>query len=622
MPCKLALTALRRSTRAVSLRFALARFRIGWLSRAALPRRADACHGDQPRRLHSGLLQAIAAVALVAGASVGAQVPGKVYPIQAWCSPGWPRPFETPQQTCDWVGRGWPHPLYWYPSAAAPPHFPYGYCCDPLQPPVNPYCQYIQKPKHCPSGYFAESFVRGRGCGIAGYSDGFEGDDTMYCQRNGYDPYKNKGACNNGTPVPGVGNPINTGIYNKFQVEADLVFGSGGRERSIQRTYNSAKVPEFDVVAGVPTPRMFGPHWSSTFDRRLMRFTYGANSTTWAVRPDGKAYFFNRVGTQWIPDPDVVDTLVQTFDASGNQTGWRYVEAATQDAEIYDVDGKLIEVQARDGYPLTLSYTGGNLTSVQDPFGKTITFTYGPYGFVSSLTAPTIGTVLYRYDTDYNLTEVEHPGSVIRRYHYENTTFKGALTGITDELGVRYATFGYDGYGSATLTYLAGNVNRWSIAQVSGKLRVTDPRGYTIDQTYVNSQGVAKLTSSTQPCAACGGAGAASAYSYDTNGNLASKVDFNGKKTCYAYDGTRNLETARLEGATSAEDCTTVLETPPDRPDVRKVTTTWHATWRQPASIVEPAPGGTKTTAFTYDASGNLTQRKITAPKNDDTTFA
>lgn len=280
MPCKLASTALRRSTRAAPLRFALARFRIGWPSRTALPRRVSAGFGDLPGRLYSGLLQAMAAVALVVGASAGAQVPGKVYPIQAWCSPGWPRPFETPQQTCDWVGTGWPHPLYWYPSAAAPPHFPYGYCCDPLQPPVNPYCQYIQKPKHCPSGYSAASFVRGRGCGIAGYSDGFEGDDTMYCQRDGYDPYKNKGACNNGTPVPGVGNPINTGIYNKFQVEADLVFGSGGRERSIQRTYNSAKVPEFDVVAGVPTPRMFGPHWSSTFDRRLMRFTYGANATT------------------------------------------------------------------------------------------------------------------------------------------------------------------------------------------------------------------------------------------------------------------------------------------------------------------------------------------------------
>jgi RHS repeat-associated protein len=34
---------------------------------------------------------------------------------------------------------------------------------------------------------------------------------------------------------------------------------------------------------------------------------------------------------------------------------------------------------------------------------------------------------------------------------------------------------------------------------------------------------------------------------------------------------------------------------------------------------VEPAPGGTKTTAFTYDASGNLTQKKITAPRNDGT---
>ena len=48
-------------------------------------------------------------------------------------------------------------------------------------------------------------------------------------------------------------------------------------------------------------------------------------------------------------------------------------------------------------------------------------------------------------------------------------------------------------------------------------------------------------------------------------------------------------------------------------------TTTWHATFRLPTSITEPAPGGTRTTTFTYDSSGNLTQKTVTAPKNDGT---
>jgi YD repeat-containing protein len=61
------------------------------------------------------------------------------------------------------------------------------------------------------------------------------------------------------------------------------------------------------------------------------------------------------------------------------------------------------------------------------------------------------------------------------------------------------------------------------------------------------------------------------------------------------------------------------LASPPNRPDVRKITTTWNSTWRLPAAIVEPAPGGTKTTTFTYDASGNLTQKSTVAPKNDGT---
>jgi RHS repeat-associated protein len=441
----------------------------------------------------------------------------------------------------------------------------------------------------------------------------------MYCERYGYDVKKNLGACTAGSPVPGVGNPINTGIYNKFQLEDEFTFGAGIHQRAIGRVYNSAKVSEEGAVYAVPQPVLFGPHWASTFDRRLVTYSYGANGTTYAVRPDGKAYFFNKSGALWIPDPDVSDTLTRLVDAGGTHLGWTYVEASTQDVETYDVGGRLTQLRTRAGHAIDLFYAGDRLETVRDAFGRELIFSYGSNGLVSSVSAPSVGTYQYRYDARYNLTEVEQPNGAVRRYHYENTTFGNALTGISDELGVRYSTYGYDTYGSATLTQLAGGVNRYTIAQVGGVLRITDSRSFTTDQGFVNVQGVAKIASSTQPCASCGGAGAGSAYAYDTNGNLTSKTDFRGKKACYAHDITRNLETARVEGLTSEESCTTSLATPPDRPDVRKITTTWHATWRLPATIVESAPGGTKSTAFTYDANGNLTQRKNTAPRNDGT---
>lgn len=40
----------------------------------------------------------------------------------------------------------------------------------------------------------------------------------------------------------------------------------------------------------------------------------------------------------------------------------------------------------------------------------------------------------------------------------------------------------------------------------------------------------------------------ASSLTYDANGNVATRKDFNGKLTSYSYDLTRNLETQRKEG--------------------------------------------------------------------------
>jgi RHS repeat-associated protein len=314
-------------------------------------------------------------------------------------------------------------------------------------------------------------------------------------------------------------------------------------------------------------------------------------------------------------------------DAGGNTAGWKYLVAATDDIETYDANGYLVSTQARSGATLGFIYSDGNtpvvvapypglLISVSDDWNRQIRLSYGPTGLLVSMTDAAANVYTFGYDAGRNLVSITSPGNKVRQFLYENASYPNALTGIIDENNQRFATYSYDSQGRATNTQHAGGVESYSlIFNADGSSSVTDPMGTTRTFSFANVLGAIKTTAMNLPCSWCGQTG--SAQNYDGNGNISSRTDFNGKKVCYAYDLSRNLETARLEGAISTENCASVLATPPNRPDVRKIATTWHATFRLPATIVEPAPGGSKTTTFTYDGSGNLAQRSTNAPKND-----
>ena len=53
------------------------------------------------------------------------------------------------------------------------------------------------------------------------------------------------------------------------------------------------------------------------------------------------------------------------------------------------------------------------------------------------------------------------------------------------------------------------------------------------------------------------------AYTYDSNGNITKKTDFNGVWTTFGYDTTRNLETSRSDAANTSV--------------ARSISTTWQA---------------------------------------------
>ena len=132
---------------------------------------------------------------------------------------------------------------------------------------------------------------------------------------------------------------------------------------------------------------------------------------------------------------------------------------------------------------------------------------------------------------------------------------------------------------------------------------ITDALGTERNRQFDYELGVIKNTGLSE-------GGYSLTKSYDANGNLTSETDYNGNLTCYQYDLTHNLESARVEGFAPGSTCPSDLSTytPASASRQRKIQTTWDTALRLPTLITE----ADHTTAFYYDASGNLLTRTVT----------
>ena len=370
------------------------------------------------------------------------------------------------------------------------------------------------------------------------------------------------------------GNPIHRGISDKFQTDTDFSFSGG---ISFSRNYHS----HYTAPRGTAIP-----FWRHSYERTVYALvstpTYEA---AYITRSNGQQLTFERGGSNWKPDADIADRLTELNDANNVRTGWKYYDAATENTELYNATGQLQSITTRAGVIQTLFYNASNqLTTVTDSYGRTLTFTYNASNAttgannIATVTDHLGNVVSYTYDTANNLSTVTYPGGGSKTYHYNepaytaNTNLPNALTGITDENGTRFATYKYDTQGRATSTEHAGGVEKYSLNYTSpyAQTIVTDPLGTARTYNFQTILGVVKTTGVSQPCPSCGGT-QSQATTYDANGNIASRTDFNNKKSCFAYDLTRNLETTRVEGLLASESCTTALATPPNRADVTRL---------------------------------------------------
>lgn len=339
-------------------------------------------------------------------------------------------------------------------------------------------------------------------------------------------------------------------------------------------------------------------------------FTFNASNSSFSPQI-GSNY---RLSGEFAPDGKPTRLLLTTPDES---------------VEEYDSAGRLVSITNRAGRITTVvrsdglggripaaatacnGVSGGNtppsdaIWCVVDHYGRQLNFSYDANERVALLQDFAGGIHQFTYNPQGSLTSVKHPDNSVRNYVYGEPALAGGegrwwlLTGIVDELGNRYASFGYNAAGAAISTEHAGATNKFSIATNTAfqQISVTDPLGSQRVHQFSTILGVLRPTGVSQP----GGSGcgpASSAITYDAQGNVASRRDFNGNLTCYTYDLTRNLETKRVEALSGSGTCSAPVTTS----STRTVSTQWHASLRLPLKVAEPL----KLTTYTYDSKGNV----------------
>ena len=126
-------------------------------------------------------------------------------------------------------------------------------------------------------------------------------------------------------------------------------------------------------------------------------------------------------------------------------------------------------------------------------------------------------------------------------------------------------------------------------AAISSQVTVTDPLN---TQATTNFQTLFSTTYPIEQSQAAGSGCPASLrrQTYDANANPISQDDFNGNRTCSAFDLSRNLESSRVEGLSGETSCSTVTASNAALPTgSRKISSQWHPDWR--VKINEALPG-------------------------------
>ncbi|GAB58396.1 RHS repeat-associated core domain-containing protein [Rheinheimera nanhaiensis] len=387
------------------------------------------------------------------------------------------------------------------------------------------------------------------------------------------------------------GNPVVVSSGKKVEYDIDFI----GKEQyplAIVRSYSSKN--DFDGA--------MGKGWGTLVDKRL-DLTSVASSGPKVIDENGlevsfQAEYFNVPYVGWLNAYKTASGKNYIYkDTVGN---WIF-RKENNTYETYNAQGKLIKITYSKqpngpGVTHTYTYTNGKVTSISHSNGRKLTVAWSG-NRISNIKDNAGNQYSYSY-TNGVLAKVSFPDASSKTYHYEDSRFPFALTGVT--LGSsRYSWFTYDSSGRAIETRHSQNIDKYSFVYNGITTVVTNPLGHKTTYVYTSTSKSRLSRVDKDGSAYCEAASQQTIY--DSAGNKTFEMDWKGNRTAYTYaDG--KLATKKVADGTTAS-----------------ITYgySWDTVLNLPTEVTET---GGMTRRYSYDDRMNITSQQAIADSRDLTT--
>lgn len=414
-------------------------------------------------------------------------------------------------------------------------------------------------------------------------------------------------------PCRATGSPVYLVDGNYVKYVVDLVVPSSPPV-IVGRSYNS-----IDDREG-----LVGARWTHSLETRLIPTFDGVDETIVVRWPNGQRQDFLR-------QPDGSYSAPLGFDASIAKSEDGFV-LRRNDLVSYvaDEQGLIQAVLDLNGNRQTWNYSvdRGCPSAIETNLGV-VMIERDANGRISSVADPAGNTVAYSYSPDGNLEAVRNPlGELVESYQYDAA---GRLVRVLDGIGREVAAVGYDadgrvsqlvdGDGSYAYEYLPGQNQTRKISLNDGGswtydvddqgvvVAMTNPLGQT---TRYEFDGEYNLVSTTFP------GGSSERQEFDVAGNVVAHVDARGGRTEFEYDelgmATRVVDPlgreTRLERDSNGNIEREIL---PDGTEL-------HYTYDNRGNRLSASNGEGETTSYEYDDRGLL--NRVVDPEGRETAFA
>jgi RHS repeat-associated protein len=402
------------------------------------------------------------------------------------------------------------------------------------------------------------------------------------------------------------GKPVNCATGNEFTAHTDMAVG-GNPGLGLTRTYNA------QLAATQSSPGPFGYGWSASYgayltleesfcERKVGTETerYLCKKLATVHQANGSTVGFEEVAyEQWTPVG--VGVQASLFEREPTEPAVFFFTLPGGARMEFSKTGVLVGEYNTDHNATALTYNGsGQLTKVEEPAKRSITFAYNSEGLVKEA-KDVQGTVYYTYASK-NLTEVTDLDKHVWKYGYnsshELTSETNPLSHTTSieydsshrviaeedpmkhKITWKYATVGSGTETTVTDPTAAVNVELFNASYLPTSITHASGTSIASTTTYEYDP-YGDLIAVTDPDKHT------TKYEYDSESNRISETDANGNETKWTYNSAHEVVSL-----TTPKGETTTIKREEDG---------------NPETIERPAPGGTtQTTTYKYGAKKDL----------------